>query len=136
MVGWGANKLRDVYMNSSSYNGDYMERIRLSHEADAILKESKNRSFLNTGNSLASLGAFNSEKYTKNKLSAGNFGDKEYLKTNVSTPFNETKPEIKVDLSHLTLNTMKDTEALIKEVQERIGEEMRNAIANAQMTQQ
>lgn len=136
LVGWGANKLRDVYMNSSSYNGDYMERIRLSHEADAILKESKNRSFLNTGNSLASLGAFNSEKYTKNKLSAGNFGDKEYLKTNVSTPFNETKPEIKVDLSHLTLNTMKDTEALIKEVQERIGEEMRNAIANAQMTQQ
>lgn len=136
LVGWGANKLRDVYMNSSSYNGDYMERIRLSREADTILKESKNRSFLNTGNSLGSLGAFNSEKYTKNKLSAGNFGDKEYLKTNVSTPFNETKPEIKVDLSHLTLNTMKDTEALIKEVQERIGEEMRNAIANAQMTQQ
>lgn len=136
MVGWGANKLRDVYMNSSSYNGDYMERIRLSHEADAILKESKNRSFLNTGNSLGSLGAFNSEKYTKSKLSTGNFGDKEYLKTNVSTPFNETKPEIKVDLSHLTLNTMKNTEELIKEVQERIGEEMRNAIANAQMTQQ
>lgn len=136
LVGWGANKLRDVYMNSSSYNGDYMERIRLSHEADAILKESKNRSFLNTGNSLGSLGAFNSEKYTKSKLSTGNFGDKEYLKTNVSTPFNETKPEIKVDLSHLTLNTMKNTEELIKEVQERIGEEMRNAIANAQMTQQ
>lgn len=136
LVGWGANKLRDVYMNSSSYNGDYMERIRLSHEADAILKESKNRSFLNTGNSLGSLGAFNSEKYTKNKLSAGNFGDKEYLKTNISSPFNETKPEIKVDLSHLTLNTMKNTEELIKEVQERIGEEMRNAIANAQMTQQ
>lgn len=136
LVGWGANKLRDVYMNSSSYNGDYMERIRLSHEADTILKESKNRSFLNTGNSFGSLGAFNSEKYTKNKLSVGNFGDKEYLKINGATPFNETKPEIKVDLSHLTLNTMKNTEELIKEVQERIGEEMRNAIANAQMTQQ
>lgn len=136
LVGWGANKLRDVYMNSSSYNGDYMERIRLSREADTILKESKNRSFLNTGNSFGSLGAFNSEKYTKNKLSVGNFGDKEYLKTNGATPFNETKPEIKVDLSHLTLNTMKNTEELIKEVQERIGEEMRNAIANAQMTQQ
>lgn len=113
-----------------------IEEAQMTQQADTILKESKNRSFLNTGNSLGSLGAFNSEKYTKNKLSAGNFGDKEYLKTNVSSPFGETKPEIKVDLSHLTLNTMKDTEALIKEVQERIGEEMRNAIANARMTQQ
>lgn len=136
LAGWGANKLRDKYMNSSIYQGDYLEKIRLSREADAILNESKNRSFLNTGNSLGSLGAFNSEKYIKNKLSTGNFGDKEYLKTNVSSPFNETKPEIKVDLSHLTLNTMKNTEELIKEVQERIGEEMRSAIANAQMTQQ
>lgn len=106
---------RDKYENSDWYEGDYLTKLSLQQELKEMRQRNKDKEFL---------------KY--------NHPNKKLDQFSLKNPFESEK--ITFNLNNLTINStnnrLKDTETLIEEVKERVGEEMRRALAESQMTQQ
>ncbi|WP_462351029.1 phage tail tape measure protein [Fusobacterium varium] len=122
LTGWASNQLRDKYMNSFFYQGDYMAKLGESRYVQYLKhqEELKNKSYLKTGLPPTKLGFENGMKSSigQTKIDTSN-----------------------IDISGLTVNITETTQLenidnLVEKIQNKVGEKLKLKLVEAYNLQQ